>query len=246
MLANSPYQQVQAGLLNKDVHLSATSLYELINFIADELPRWRDLPAIQNETSETVLTSRLSLHLSTTARHTPGWDFLQFQPEAPDEHQKGRKIDLIAAPSGSTIWIAGRCYGQFATLLPIECKRLPTPKGKNRDEWEYVINRKATTGGIQRFKAGHHAAAHSLALMIAYVQDESPKVWYDRLNNWITDLAKSNQVSWTSADCLRLDPSDVKPGVAIYRSSHAREKGITKNIDMRHLWIEMVPVQTKQ
>ena len=107
---------------------------------------------------------------------------LQFRIEEPDEQKTGRKIDLIASPCGPTIWIDGRRCTQFDTLLPIECKRLPTPKDKNRDEREYVINRKATTGGIQRFKAGDHGAAHSRAAIIAYVQAETPQIWFDRLN----------------------------------------------------------------
>lgn len=237
MLANSVNQNVQAGFLSKDLHLSATSLHELINFIADELPRWRDHPDRRKETSETTLTSQLSRHLTTAARFAPGWDFLQFQTEAPDEHQKGRKIDLIAWPCGPTVWIEGRRCTQFDTLLPIECKRLPTPKNRDRDEWEYVINRKATTGGIQRFKDGNHGAAHTLAVMVAYVQDELPDVWYGRLTSWITELAGSKQAGWTQADLLSVDPADEKSGVAIFRSSHTR-KGLP-NIDIRHLWVEM-------
>jgi hypothetical protein len=42
----------------------------------------------------------------------------------------------------------------FDPIMPIECKRLPTPKAKDRDEREYVITEGATAGGIQRFKLG--------------------------------------------------------------------------------------------
>lgn len=238
MLANSINQNVQAGSLNGNVHLHATSLLELINFVAIELPRWRDHPDRPDQTSETALTSQLCGHLNTAARLSDGWDFLQFRIEEPDELQKGRKIDLVASPCGPTVWIDGRRCTQFDTLLPIECKRLPTPKGKDRDDREYVISRKTTTGGIHRFKAGNHGAAHVLAVMIAYVQNESPTVWHGRLTNWITELAQSNQTGWTSADLLHLDPTEVMPEVAIFRSSHTREKELP-NIDIRHLWIEM-------
>jgi hypothetical protein len=238
MLANYIAQNVKSGALRKDLHLSATSIYELINFIADELPRWRDHPDRQKKTSETELTSQLCGYLNTAARLTPGWDFLQFRTEESDEQKKGRKIDLIAAPCGPTVWIQGRRCTQFETLLPIECKRLPTPKDKNRDEWEYVINRRATTGGIQRFKAGNHGAAHALAVMIAYVQSESPDIWYKRLTAWINELDGSTHSGWSSKDLMRVDPADAKPEVAIYRSCHVREKGLP-DIDIRHLWIEM-------
>ena len=74
--------------------------------------------------------------------------------------------------------------------------RLPTPIGKDRDEREYVINRQASTGGIQRFKAGHHGSAHGLAALIAYVQKETPKFWQKRVAGWINDLVEAGQPGW--------------------------------------------------
>src|SRR3546814_18725311 len=70
----------------------------------------------------------------------------------------------------SVIWIEGRQYTEYQTLLPIECKRLPTPTGTDRDEREYLYSRFSTTGGVQRFKAGHHAALHARAAIDGYVQ----------------------------------------------------------------------------
>lgn len=238
MLANSANHHVQSGTLSKDVHLGATSMYELLDFIAGELPSWRDHPDRPKKTSETDLTSQLCGYLNTAARFSSGWDILQFRIEEPDEQRKGRKIDLVASPCGPTVWIEGRRCTQFDTLLPIECKRLPTPRSKDRDEREYVINRKATTGGIQRFKAGNHGAAHVLAGMIGYVQADSPAIWHGRLDTWIKELDGSVHTGWTSKDRLRIDPTDAKPDLTIYRSSHAREKGLP-DIDIRHLWIEM-------
>lgn len=238
MLADSSVHLVQVGSLGKDVHLSATSLDELIGFIARELPRWRDHPDRSSRTSETALTSQLCGHLNTAARHSAGWDILQFRIEEPDEQQKGRKIDLIASPCGPTIWIDGRRCTQFDTLLPIECKRLPTPKGKDRDEREYVINRKATTGGIQRFKAGDHGAAHSLAAMIGYVQAETAQIWHDRLNMWITELGASKYVGWSLRDLIRSESLAGTGGLVLFRSRHARDKGLSE-IDIHHLWIAM-------
>jgi hypothetical protein len=78
-------------------------------------------------------------------------------------------VDLIAAPSDATVWIEGRSYVDFDTLLPIERKRLPTPKDKDRDEREYVIEGQGTTGGMQRFKAGLHGAKHTMAAMIGSI-----------------------------------------------------------------------------
>ena len=145
---------------------------------------------------------------------------------------------MIASACGPTIWIDGRRCTQFDTLLPIECKRLPTPKDKDRDEREYVINRKATTGGIQRFKAGDHGAAHSRAAIIAYVQAETPQVWFDRLNAWITELDGSEHTGWSLQDLIRSESVVGKTGLTMYRSQHVRAKGLSQ-IDIRHLWIAM-------
>lgn len=238
MLADFSDRHVQVGSLGRDVHLASSSLDELIEFIAGELPRWRDHPNRSKQTSETALTSQLCGHLNTVARHSAGWDILQFRVEEPDEQQKGRKIDLIASPCGPTIWIDGRRCTQFDTLLPIECKRLPTPKSKDRDEREYVINGKATTGGIQRFKAGDHGAAHSLAAMIGYVQAETPQVWHGRLNAWITDLDAAKHPGWSLNDLISSEFATGSTGLFVYSSQHARAGGLSE-IDIRHLWIAM-------
>lgn len=238
MLADTSHVSVQSGSFNKEVHLPATSLYALLDFISDELPRWRDRSDRKKETAETSLTSQLCAHLNSAARRSIGWDFLQFRTEEHDEQTKGRKIDLVPAPSDTTVWIEGRRHVDFDTLLPIECKRLPTPKDTGRDDREYVINRHASTGGIQRFKAGHHGASHNLGAMIAYVQKESRMFWKTRIARWIRDLVKSGQAGWTVKDFLQLDHDDETLRLIVFHSSHTREKGLPE-IELRHLWIEM-------
>ena len=238
MLANRPQASAQSGSLSKDVHLPATSRYELLDFITNELPHWRDRCDRKRVISETHLTSQLCAHLNSAARHSGGWDFLQFRIEEPDEQAKGRKIDLVPAPCAATVWIEGRRHIDFDPLLPIECKRLPTPKGKERDEREYVINRHASTGGIQRFKAGHHGAAHNLGAMIAYVQREKRMFWNTRVAEWINELVESGQPGWTANDLLHLEHDDDTIQVTVFHSSHTRENGLPE-IELRHLWVEM-------
>ena len=238
MLADLQDTIPQSGYLNKEVHLLATSRYELLNFIAGELPRWRDRGDRKVETAETALTSQLCAHLNSAARHSTGWDFLQFRIEEPDEQNKGRKIDLVPAPCAATVWIEGRRHTDFDTILPIECKRLPTPIGKDRDEREYVINRQASTGGIQRFKEGHHGAAHALAAMIAYVQKETTMFWSKHVAKWIKELVEAGEPGWGTGDFLRLEQNNEEQGMAVYRSLHARDNDLGE-IELRHLWLQM-------
>lgn len=238
MLANLLDISARSGKLSSDLQRPAAFLHELIKFIADELPQWRDRADRKNETSEPALNSQLCAHLNSTARHSAGWDILQFRIEEPDEQDKTRKIDLAPAPCDATIWIEGRSYTDFETLLPIECKRLPTPKGQKRDEREYVINKHTTTGGIQRFKAGYHGAAHTLGAMIAYVQEGTTVLWDKRVAEWIRQLVASGERGWTAKDLLQLDHDDAKLRLARFRSVHTRENGLPE-IELCHLWVQM-------
>lgn len=237
MLANNPDTPAQFGSLGRDVHKPATFGHELLDFIAGELPGWRDRSDRPRETSETILTSQLCAHLNSAARHSAGWDILQFRVEEADEQHKGRKIDLVASPCGVTICIEGRKHIDFESLMPIECKRLPTPHGSDRDEREYVISQYSSTGGIQRFKAGDHGARHRLGGMVGYVQSETTAVWDARVAGWITALA-GEQPGWSLKDLLRAEHADASLRMAVYRSSHERQRGMSE-IELRHFWIEM-------
>lgn len=237
MLANFHDTFPRSGFLDKEVHLPATSRFELIEFIIDELPRWRDRSDRKAETAETVLTSQLCAHLNSVARHST-WDFIQFRVEEPDEKYKGRKLDLVAAPCGVPVLIEGRRHTDFEPILPIECKRLPIPKDKNRDEREYVISGHSSTGGIQRFKVGHHGATHSLAAMIAYVQEETLMFWNKRIAKWIQELVKNGEQGWKKEDLLHSVGNDEIKQISVLRSMHSRSDN-QEEIELRHLWLNM-------
>ena len=215
-----------------------TARYELLHFIADELPRWRDHPERKPATSETVLTDQLCGHLTSAARLSDGWSWVQFRTEIPDDALRARAIDLAPKPCGVVVVIEGRRHTQFDTLLPIECKRLPTPKGGNRDEREYVVTGSGTTGGIQRFKLGYHGAAHRVAAMIAYVQQLGFSHWLIQVNGWIRALSADEDSAWGDSDLLRQEKEDSARGLCILRSHHERE-GACGGLDLRHLWVNM-------
>jgi hypothetical protein len=238
MLADIPNASAPSGIFSKDLHLPATSLSALLSFITDELPRWRDRPERKKETAETVLTSQLCAHLNSAARRSEGWDFLQFRIEEPDEQVKSRKIDLVPAPCGAAVWIEGRRHIDFDPLLPIECKRLPTPNDKDRDEREYVISGQTSTGGIQRFKAGHHGAGHKIGAIIGYIQQETRMFWKARVAEWIKGLVDAGQAGWNVTDQLKDEHDDDTLQLTVLRSAHTREKGLP-DIELRHLWVQM-------
>ena len=225
----------QVDVLKKEFHEQASYRNGLLDFIADELPRWRDRPDLKSRTSETGITSHLCGHLNSAARRTPGWDNLQFRVEEPDTLNKGRKIDLVPSPCDAIIWIDDCMYADCNTLMPIECKRFPIPK--DRDEREYVISKDSSTGGIHRFKEGHHGSEDTFAGMIGYIQQETTEIWNERVAEWINDLA-GKQSGWTTNDLLNLKSVDTAQGLMTLSSSHERTKNLQK-IEIRHLWIDM-------
>lgn len=238
MLVDEGECRAQAGALDSTIHLPREWLAALIGFIAQVLPEWRDDPRRPSQTGEDALTSQLCSRLSSASRHSPGWDFLQFRREEPDEADGRRAIDLAVAPRGSIIWINGREYTEYQTLLPIECKRLPTPLGSTRDEREYLHSRHSSTGGIQRFKAGHHGASHTMGAMIAYMQDRDITVWSGQIEQWVEELAADGVEGWSAADKLSMVYHDASHRVAHLTSFHGRRPGLD-GVHLDHLWVEM-------
>lgn len=239
MLADESGPDVASGRLMIGLQRPRAWLDALIDFIADQLPLWRDRSDRLAVAGETHLTSQLCAHLNSATRKTAGWDILQFRTEEPDEVRRARRIDLVPAPSGEAIWIEGRRYSDFDALLPIECKRLPTPTGDRREKREYLFTRASTTGGVQRFKAGHHGAAHSSAVMIGYIQKGGVSDWLARVDRWIRACVRAGVQDWDLADRLSVIRYDATLGIGVLGSEHRRPSGHDP-IALRHLWIERV------
>lgn len=237
MLTES-YNNVQIGRLDQDIHLPSTVKLELVEFIAKQLPKWRDHPDRPTVVAETILTEHLCDHLNSATHSSIVWSHIQFRTETTDETHRGRKVDLTVKPCAAAFIIEGRRHSQFDPLFPIECKRLPTPNNKDRDEREYVITEPGTTGGIQRFKFGYHGAAHTFAAMIAYVQERTQAYWLSKVNSWIMDLSFVSGSTWSDTDTLQPLNDDPGTGISTFKSLHARGDGLER-CELRHLWITM-------
>lgn len=236
MLANTE-GGVGLGRLDSEIHLPSTAKDAILVFIARHLSIWRDHSDRPKKQAEVRLTEHLCDYLNGAAYFSTEVSHIQFRTETGDETKADRTIDLSIKPRVA-LFVEGRRSTIFDTLLPIECKRLPTPKGTDRDEREYVFSGHTSVGGIQRFKAGDHGAAHKLAAMIGYVQQETCAFWNERIAKWIDDLVASKQQGWSASDLLRLEHDDIVGRVAILSSSHTRSDG-RADIDLRHLWVQM-------
>lgn len=236
MLADSSHN-VQGGKFDGDLQAPWTYKIELVDFITASLPLWLDDKERPAAISETELTEYLCDFLNGTTRKSENWSQIQFRTETRDEIKRGRTIDLTIKPSHRSIVIEGRRHTKYQSLFPIECKRLPTPKEKDRDEREYVITEPGTTGGIQRFKLGYHGADHNFGAMIGYVQDKSCSYWLDQVNDWIRNLALTQSHDWEASDTLKKLTDTDRTRVLTMRSRHKR-KG-RNEIELRHIWITL-------
>lgn len=221
---------------------------QIISFIARALPFWRDDPDRPPRDVERHLNHQLATWLNEQSRFC--FNVIQFISETPDEVRSSRALDLSAQPVGVHIVLNGRRYSPYEVLLPIECKRLPTPRASDRDEREYVTTHPGSTGGIYRFKTGRHGAGHTRALMVGYLQEGTAADWCARINGWIAALAAAanrltaidallapEKLNWSLDD--QLEPFADEP-VHWYRSCHHRVDDWGHSyppIALDHLWV---------
>ncbi|EHS52034.1 hypothetical protein PDO_4935 [Rhizobium sp. PDO1-076] len=237
MFADTEFSILASGLLRENLFPRATSLQKILEFIGSQLPVWRDREDRPFAQAEDELTDQLCAHLLSASR-LHGFDFLQFRRETRDKVKASRKHDLIISPNSAVIEVEGRRHTEFDILFPLECKRLPTPVGRDRDEREYVFSSKKSTGGVQRFKAGHHAPDHKVAGMIAYVQVSDIASWSSRVTEWIDGLLQERTVGWTKADHLVETLQDKRLKIGRFTSTHGRQNKL-EPITLHHFWIEL-------
>ena len=146
-------------------------------------------------------------------------------------------------PLGS-INVEGKTYYDFEQLLPIECKRLPTPSGNRRSDLEYVHGIAGhRTGGIERFKHGQHGRTNKHAMLIAYVQSESFSYWLTTINARLAKLADDHTDDgiWNPYEPLSVDPPPDSTQIHKLSSRHRRLQPpcCSDAVDMEHFWLRM-------
>ncbi|HUU19602.1 MAG TPA: hypothetical protein VMW72_20800 [Sedimentisphaerales bacterium] len=155
-----------------------------------------------------------------------------------EEYQSGRRsVDLAASLVERTV-LEAQLYTIYDPILVLEGKRLPAPSSDR--EKEYVTGKERKSGGIQRFKLGLHGAKLNVAAMIGYVQGRSARHWYNKINEWISELVSGKTEDgcvWTDREILKTIEEDVANGITSYCSVHSRMCG--NEIELHHLWIAM-------
>jgi hypothetical protein len=240
MIADESPQTPTLGTPDSEVLDTGAFHEKIVSFIEQELPLWRDRPERPNLYDEPHLNEFLCGHLNSASRRQC-FDSIQFLTES--VQTAGRRGDIAVKPLG-TIRVEGIDYHDFQQLLPIECKRLPTPSGNRRNDLEYVHGLPGCrNGGIERFKHGLHGSTNKHAMMIAYVQKESFAHWLAAINSRLTKLANDglDDGIWNPSEPLRYRSSVHNHVVQRLQSNHRRlcPPCSTANMEMEHIWLLM-------
>ena len=79
--------------------------------------------------------------------------------------------------------------------------------------------------------------------MIGYLQNNTTRYWYVKINRWILELVKDpigDGCVWTDDETLKAFEGDTSRGIYSYRSIHSRTGDIVNNeIELHHLWVTM-------
>ena len=240
MIADEPRPTPAIGIPDSEVLNVGAFHREIVAFIERELPVWRRRPDRPQVTDEPRLNETLCDHLDCASRRQC-FDSIRFCHEP--YQSSGREADIAVKPAG-TIKVEGRAYCEFEQLLPIECKRLPTPPDKRRNDLEYVHGLLGhRTGGIERFKHGLHGPANQCALIIAYVQAESFAHWLALINARLALLAQNGTDNglWQPVEPLSSFTAADSADVHKFTSHHRRisPPSCSESVDMEHLWLRM-------
>lgn len=202
---------------------------DVMNFVYQKLPGWRDDPQRTPVDAEKKLNEQLCTYLSVESRREE-----KLYTFNSDVFQEGeRQVDFAAMPLKDLI-LAHTYSSIYKTITVIEAKRLPAPK-KSREK-EYLTGEKFS-GGIQRYKLMLHGAKHEVAGMIGYVQRDSLWFYYVKINEWIDELAKSNEDNWSVGEKLHQITIDSSIETSRAESNHVRKDGSV--IFLYHLWVKM-------
>ena len=210
-----------------------------LHFIREQLPAWRDDPRRPQKVAEKGLNSSLCRFLESTARAQ--LPMVQFQHESLQSSE--RTVDIGAYPAAETATVGTRSFSIYEPFMVIECKRLPTPGGRDRER-EYVSGfhtNGSPTGGIQRFKLGLHGGQVQDAAMIGYVEKHDFRHWHKKINRWINELTKTmsgDDASWNRTDQLGDLEQSLGTSVCVSRNSRIGDV-VTPEIQLRHIWITM-------
>lgn len=207
----------------------------VVELIVLSLPLFAESALQANISNENGLNRRLARFITNVA-DKKGFPFFAHNESMEDE----TRGNSPAADIGIHLKIE-----DIATDSPkitvFEGKRLTSTLGQERRH-EYVIGHEKDgkhipCGGIERFKCSIHGGEFAHAGMIGYLQEETPEIWCQKINSWISGLCSQTfEPAWSEREQLTPPETDGR----VSRSSSVVHR--TKSeLHLTHLWINLVP-----
>lgn len=240
MIADEQHPPPRVGAPDAELLEADAFHHAIVDLVEQELTVWRDRPRRPPFQDEPKLNQSLCLHLNRATRHQ-SFDSIEFIQEPIQTNSRRADIGVMAL---GIITVQGREYEEFVQLLPIECKRLPTPPDKRRSDCEYVHGLSGhRTGAIERFKHGLHGPSNSRAVIIAYVEENDFRHWEGVINQRLQEQADGgvDQGLWAPAEILSPVPSQPRKGCQKLESVHRRGQppAASPQVKIEHLWVRM-------
>lgn len=207
----------------------------IVEVITLSLPLFAESALQENIANENGLNRRLARFITNVAdKH--GFPFFA-QNESMEDETRGNSP---AADIGIHLKIE-----DIATDPPIitvfEGKRLTSTLGRERRQ-EYVIGHEKDgkhipCGGIERFKCSIHGGELAHAGMIGYLQEETPEIWHEKINTWISDLCSQTfEPVWSERERLSNPVTDVR----ISKCTSVVQRSESQ-LHLTHLWVNLIP-----
>lgn len=154
-----------------------------------------------------------------------------------EEHRKSESIlrfgftNEYQTPNERNLDIGIKFFTQSMrdVFCAVEAKRL----GTGAQAKQYVHG---DTGGIERFKRGHHGSKLNRSIMLGYIQSQTINHWFEFVNTVIEVQNSDDTIKWTGSDKL-VNPEYLKTHFKC-ESSHSRIN--QRNISLLHLWGEFL------
>ncbi|CAK8724843.1 hypothetical protein KKHLCK_15150 [Candidatus Electrothrix laxa] len=207
-----------------------TQFQMVVKVIKTILPKFADAAMKEGIENENGLNRKLTRFIDNAAEN-----FLA-QPESMEDETRG---DSPAVDIG--IYLKVDDTGIDPPKITVfEGKRLTTKLPKKRRR-EYVIGHEekgkhVPCGGIERFKLGIHGRKINHAGMIGYLQNETAKIWHEKINSWIRELCQQpSEPAWSKQE--QLTPKKNNGQAAEYSSVVKRTDN---ELHMTHLWISLL------
>ena len=207
----------------------------VVELIVLSLPLFAESALHENISNENGLNRRLARFITNVA-DKKGFPFFAHNESMEDETRgNSQAVDI-----GIHLKIE-----DIATDPPkitvFEGKRLTSALGRVRSQ-EYVIGHEKDgkhipCGGIERFKCAIHGREFAHAGMIGYLQDETPEIWGEKINSWISGLCRhSFEPAWSERE--QLTPSETDGSITKCTSVIQRSEN---KLHLTHLWINLIP-----